>query len=90
MHPVGLRTARLLTVSRSLRGGRGVSAQGVCPIACWDIHPAPSVNRITDRCKNITLPQTSSAGSKNTSFVVTPLGLDIKPILQSKICRYDH
>ena len=36
-----------------------------CPIACWDtppaplhagLHPPPSVNRMTDRCKNISLP----------------------------------
>ena len=35
---------------------RGVSAQGrFCPDACWYTHPL--VNRITDRCKNITFPQ---------------------------------
>ena len=27
------------------------------PIACWDTHALP-VNRMTDRCKNTTLPQT--------------------------------
>ena len=30
--------------------------------ACWDTTP---VNRMTDRCKNITLPQTSFAGGNN-------------------------
>ena len=30
------------------------------PGACWDT--TPTVNRMTDRCKNITLPQTSFAG----------------------------
>ena len=43
-----------------------VSAQGVCawevyPNMKWGRHPTP-MNRITDRCKNITLPQTSFAG----------------------------
>ena len=42
-----------------------------CPIACWDTPPLsiacwdtplPPVNTMTDRCKNITLPQTSFAG----------------------------
>ena len=28
--------------------------------------PPPPVNRMTDRCKNITLPQTSFAGGKNS------------------------
>ena len=32
--------------------------------ACWDA--TPLVNRMTDRCKNITLPQTSFAGGKNS------------------------
>ena len=34
----------------------GVSAQerGVCPSACWD---RPPVDRMTDACENITLPQ---------------------------------
>ena len=35
-----------------------------CPIACWNTDPSP-VNRMTDRCKNITLPQTSVAGGNN-------------------------
>ena len=37
--------------------------------ACWDTH-SPPVNRMTDRCKIITLPQTSFAGGKNTLFRV--------------------
>ena len=41
----------------------GVSAQGgVCLMGCTP--PAP-VNRMTDRCKNITLPQTLFVGGKN-------------------------
>ena len=39
----------------------------VRPIACG-IH-TPPVNRITDKCKNITLPQTSFAGRKNTGLL---------------------
>ena len=30
---------------------------------------APPVNRMTNRCKNITLPQTSFAGGKNTTNI---------------------
>ena len=33
----------------------GVCPWGFCPSACWDTHPP--VDRMTDRCKNITLPQ---------------------------------
>ena len=32
--------------------------------ACWEATPPAPVNRMTHRCKNITLPQTSFAGSK--------------------------
>ena len=36
----------------------GVSAQGgVCPGGVCGRPPAPPVDRMTDRCKNITLPQ---------------------------------
>ena len=66
MHFSRMRTARLLTVSRSIRGGvggGGGGGKGLCPIAYWDT--PPPVNRITDRCKNITLPQTLFAGRKN-------------------------
>ena len=31
----------------------------------------PPVNRMTNRCKNITLPQTSSAGGNNTVAIYT-------------------
>ena len=31
----------------------------------------PPVNRITEACKNITLPQTSSAGDKNHPTLIT-------------------
>ena len=80
MHSSRMRTARLLTVSRIIRVGggclptegggsaRGVSARRVCIPACIgaDIPTLPSpVDRMTDRCKNITLPKTSFAGGKN-------------------------
>ena len=72
-----MRTARLLPVSPSMHFGggfapRGVSAPGGLLLggAClWSGGgiPAcneadPHMNRMTDRCKNITLPQTSFAG----------------------------
>ena len=83
MHSSRMRTAHLLTIPRSIRGGgwcppggclpggclpggvclRGcLPSGGVCPIACWD---TPPVNRVTDRCKNITLSQTSFTGGTN-------------------------
>ena len=37
--------------------------------ACWDT-PPPPVNRMTDRCKNITLPQTSFAGGNNLEVII--------------------
>ena len=42
---------------------------GVCPSKQWG-RPLPRVNRMTDRCKNITLPQTLFAGGNN----VEPMG----------------
>ena len=58
----------------------GVYPRGVCPWEClptayWDTHPplpiacwyppSPRTEGITLACKNITLPQTSFAGSNN-------------------------
>ena len=40
-----------------------------CCKACWDTSPPPPVNRMTDRCKNITFPQTSIAGGNYTVIV---------------------
>ena len=63
-----MRTARALTVSPSMLcswgGGGAVSAPGGCLLggggggipACTETDPPP-VNRITDACENITLPQ---------------------------------
>ena len=36
--------------------------------ACWEANTSPLVNRMTDRCKNITLPQTLFAGSNKKAF----------------------
>ena len=71
MHSTRMGTARLLTVSRSIREGGQESVGGGCsgcvcrgggciPV-CNGADTPPRVNRITDRCKNITLPQTSFA-----------------------------
>ena len=38
----------------------------------------PSVNRMTNRCKNITLPQTSFAGVKNARTVTLPILYNLK------------
>ena len=42
-----------------------MSAGGVCIPACNGVHPHTPLDRMTDRCKNITLPKTSFAGGKN-------------------------
>ena len=44
---------------------RVVSLPGECIPACNGGDSPPPVNRMTDRCKNITLPQTSFAGGNN-------------------------
>ena len=81
MHSSRMRTVRLLPVSPSITGGvcsrggcllRGClplvrGGDGVYPSMQWG--RPPPVDRMTDRCKNITLPQTSFAGSnKPNSF----------------------
>ena len=98
MHSSRIRTARLLTVSRSIPWGEGglPNPPDADPLldadppplldadphpfldadppghvtcnTCWEVNPHP-VNRMTDRCKNITSPQTSFAGGNNTLFV---------------------
>ena len=62
-----MHTARSLTVSPSMHCSGGVPAPGGGGggmIACTEADPLPPVNRMKDRCKNITLPQTSFAGDK--------------------------
>ena len=73
MHSSRMRTARLLTISRSIRKEEGRLPWG-CIQACNGADTPPPVNRITDRCKNITLPQTSFAdGNKATPLWMTRL-----------------
>ena len=76
-----MRTARVLTVSCSARGGglptprmqilleadppRCRPPGSVTCDECWEANPLPPVNRMTSRCKNITLPQTSIGGGNN-------------------------
>ena len=57
-----MRTAHLLPVSPSMHCSGGVPARrgGV-----YLPRYSPTVNRMTDRCKNITLPQTSFVSGKN-------------------------
>ena len=43
----------------------GVPAQGSTCLRLGKCPGTPPVNRMTDRCKNITLPQTSFAGGNN-------------------------
>ena len=51
-------------------GGTWSGVQGDVPgPGGWWCQVLPPVNRMTNRCKNITLPQTSFAGGKNSSFV---------------------
>ena len=65
MHSSGMRTARLLMYpggSASVGVYMGGSAsRGVCLDGGW-ADPPPPVNRMTHRCKNITLSQTSFTG----------------------------
>ena len=51
------------------RGSASMSAYGGGGVGQIPLLP---VNRMTHRCKNITLPQTSFAGGKN-SFVIDPV-----------------
>ena len=50
-----------------MRGGGGACVAGGVCVSC-DTHAPPPVNRITDRCKNITFAQTTFAGGKNAKF----------------------
>ena len=73
MHSSRMCTARLLIVSQhALLGGVsawGVPAQEGVPAKGVPAQVLPPVNRMTDRYKNITLPQTSFAGGKYSSKI---------------------
>ena len=68
-----MRTVRLLPVSPSMHSSRGVPGPGAVPGPAgypgmggtWSGGLPPPVDRMTDRCKNITLPQTSFESGKN-------------------------
>ena len=60
MHSSRMRTTRLLTVSRSARGSLP-NPLDADPVPWMQ---SPLVDRMTDTCENITLPQTSFAGGK--------------------------
>ena len=82
-----MRTTRLLPVSPSMHCSGGVPARGVCtclggctyPGGCTcPGTPPPPVNRIlTHASENITLPQTSFAGSKNDGRQRRPHGFHV-------------
>ena len=79
-----MRIARSLTASRSIRRGGGIYSQGrVCPggHACPGVKAQggcapPPVNRMTDACGNIILPQTSFAGGNNVICYVSYYQMD--------------
>ena len=73
-HSSRMRIAGLLTVSDVSRGGEGLCIPGgglhpgggcILVGVGGQTPPFPPVNRMTEGCKNITLPQTSFAGGKN-------------------------
>ena len=80
-----MRTARLLPVSPSMHcsGGRTRSRGGTwsglgvyLPGGRVPAQVSPPVNRMTNRCKNITLSQTSFAGGNNKTINLSPNTVD--------------
>ena len=63
MHSSRMRTARLLAVSRSIQGGC-VCPGGCIPACNGSDTTTPPPWTESDRCKGMTLPQTSFAGGK--------------------------
>ena len=69
LHPGGCPTSEKICIQGALHLGglpnpRGSASRGVCIQGGWG-DPLPPVNRMTHKCKNITLPQTSFVGGKN-------------------------
>ena len=75
MHSSRMRTARLLTVSHSIQWGGDMPnppdadplPPEVDPPGCRCPSHPPPMDRMTDTCENITLPQTSFVGGKCSS-----------------------
>ena len=78
MHSSRMRTARLLPVSPRMHCSGGVPGPGVYLVLGGGGVPGPGgggtcpgtplMNRMTNRCKNIALPQTSFAGDNDAQF----------------------
>ena len=62
-----------------LRGGCLIPGVGGGIPSCTEADPP--VNRMTDRCKTITLPQTSFAGGNESNVLLSPLLLNAKVLM---------
>ena len=69
MHSSRKRAARLLSVSHSNRWGKRGGCLPKPPFPL--MQTPPPRDRMTDACENITLPQTSFAGSNNVANILT-------------------
>ena len=66
-------SAAVAVLGAGARPGVGVSAGGCLPRGCLLRHPPPLVNRITDRCKNITFPQLLlRTVTRNYTYIFVP------------------
>ena len=67
-----MHSSRMRTTCTSSRPGGSPQGTPRADTPPWTRHPPgpgiPPVNRMTDRCKNITLPQTSFAGGNNITI----------------------
>ena len=79
--PAGGYTCHGVYLPRGCTCPGGVPAKGI--VSCPGTAPPPPVNRMTERCKNITLPQTSFAGGKYMKELklVYFSGLSISPFV---------
>ena len=84
--PLGCRTACMQTPPPPWRLPRG----HVTCDACWEANFYPPVNRMTRRCKNITLPQTYCHGmTKSVRKTNRLTKMLIFTILASFVCFFD-